>query len=231
MAELVDGSGALAHRVAEVRGHLAAAGGQRPEQVEIRVAASVAQLGLVARLVSPALALAAVDGTVLGTDLARLHWQPLLGGAFPLSLPDTALVAGRSPVRQPAGELAGGLAAGLLDGPVRALVTATEAFGVSPHILWGNVASAVNGAAVALTASAPAAVSGRAREIAELLLRQPLLRGSCGPDQGSGRFRRRSCCLIYRAAPGRAGGLCGDCVLTERPPGRAVTRSAARPVA
>ena len=47
---------------------------------------------------------------------------------------------------------------------------------------------------------------------AAALLDRPPLGAQCdrGPD---GAFRRRSCCLIYRAAPGRRGALCGDCAL------------------
>jgi len=45
---------------------------------------------------------------------------------------------------------------------------------------------------------------------AELLERAPL-RGT--GNLVDGEFRRRSCCLIYRAAPGRDGPVCGDCVL------------------
>ncbi|MGH3825441.1 MAG: (2Fe-2S)-binding protein [Pseudonocardiaceae bacterium] len=52
--------------------------------------------------------------------------------------------------------------------------------------------------------------------IASLLLDQPPLRGTSivSADRG---FRRRSCCLIYRAAPNAAGAVCGDCVLSRDP--------------
>jgi hypothetical protein len=56
MSELVDAPRILRDRVAAVRARLAATGGQAPEAVELRVAASVTHLGLLARLVSPALA-------------------------------------------------------------------------------------------------------------------------------------------------------------------------------
>jgi FhuF-like iron-sulfur protein len=201
----------LAERAAGVRAYLAAAGGQPPEAVELRVAASVAHLGLAARLVSPALAAAVLHGRLLGCELGLLRWQPGLGGPVPLSLPDDAL----HPPSSAPDRLAEALAHRLLDGPLAELATHMGALGVSAHILLGNTASAVNGAATALAAARPELGSG-ARAFAALLLDRPPLRPQSGraPD---GAFRRRSCCLIYRAAPGRRGALCGDCAL--RPAG------------
>ncbi|MFF3073265.1 IucA/IucC family C-terminal-domain containing protein, partial [Kitasatospora sp. NPDC057936] len=219
MDELLDQPGVLGERVTSVRGYLAAAGGQSPDAVEERVAASVTHLGLVARFVSPAFGVAVLDGALLAYGLRETGWQPALGGLFPLSLPC------REPehVTGPA-ELAVRLAAEVLDGPVRELVQAVAAFSVSPRILWGNVASAVNGAAAAIARSTPE-LAGQAREFAARLLEQPPLRGAgtLAPD-GTG-FRRRSCCLIYRAAPDHAGALCGDCVLTVPPGTRPSTTS------
>jgi hypothetical protein len=118
----------------------------------------------------------------------------------------------------------------LLEGPVQELSEAFARLRVSPLILRGNVASAVNGAATAITRSAvaqprvpqpPAGQSvawqsaRRALTIAMSLYEHPALRGAAtiAPDGTS--FRRRSCCLIYRALPGT---LCGDCVLSPRNP-------------
>ena len=196
---LVEDPDVLRERVDGVRGHLAAAGAQRPADVELRVAASVTQLGLTARLVSPALAVAVLSGSWPRPALALARWQPVPGGAFPLSF-DAAAFAPGTPED-------------LLEGPVRDLVLATAELSVSPKVLWGNVASAVNGAATVLAGARPD-LAAAARAAATLLLASPALRGAAEPP-GTGRFRRRSCCLIYRAAPGRAGALCGDCVLTR----------------
>ncbi|MEV7603058.1 (2Fe-2S)-binding protein [Kitasatospora sp. NPDC089797] len=212
MAELLDRPAASAERVAGARGHLAAAGGQPPEAVERRVAASVTHLGLAARVLSPAFGVAVLDGALFGYGLREARWQPTPGGLFPLSLPARAAV----PLADPA-ELAERFAAEVLDGAVRELTEAFAAFGVPPRIGWGNVASAVNGAAAAVVRSAPQ-LAGRARQLAALLLDRPPLRGAGTVAADGTRFRRRSCCLIYRAAPDRAGGLCGDCVLSA-PPG------------
>jgi hypothetical protein len=211
MFELLENPAVLSDRVAGVRGHLAAAGGQSPEAVEERVAASVTHLGLVARLLSPAFGVAVLDGEVFPYALREARWQPTLGGLFPLSLPQRAPAA----VADPA-ELAVRLAAELLDGPVRDLVEAVAVFSVSPRVLWGNVASAVNGAAAAVARSSPE-LAVQARGLAARLLDEPPLRGAGTVAADGTGFRRRSCCLIYRAAPNRAGALCGDCVLTAPP--------------
>jgi hypothetical protein len=213
MDELLTDPGVLRGRVAAVRALLAAGGGQPAEAVEPRVAASVAQLGLAARLVSPYLALAVLYGELpAGPRLADLRWQPLLGGPYPLSLPRRA----RTDVGDREGPggpetLAGSLAREICGGPVRELVDAFTALRVSPHVLWGNAASAVSGAAGMIAAARPDRAA-HARTVAALVLGLPPLRGTAARAP-SGTFRRRSCCLIYRAAPGRNGALCGDCVL------------------
>lgn len=219
MSEVVEDRDVLMDRVLAVRAGLAAAGGQAPDAVELRVAASVTHLGLVARLVSPALAVAIVSGELLEVDLARTRWQRVLGGAFPLSVPSDASASDHDPNPEPTPEhLARLLAGRVLDGPVRDLVTATLSLSVSRHVLWGNVASAVNGAASMIVTSRPA-WADRSRMIASLLLGQPPLRGTSVGSIG-GDFRRRSCCLIYRAAPDATGAACGDCVLSRRGDGQ-----------
>lgn len=144
--ELTADPAALRDRVDRVRAHLAATGGQPVAAVELRVAASVAQLGLAARLLSPALALAALHGARPCLELGALRWQPELGGAFPLSLPTTDL--------GPAGA-AEAWADALLAGPVRELVRAVARLSVAEQILWGNVASAVDAAARVAGAAVP----------------------------------------------------------------------------
>jgi hypothetical protein len=196
MSELLDDPAVLEDRVMATRAYLAAAGGQDPDAVEVRVAASITHLGLVARLVSPALATAVLDAGVPPLDLETVYWQAVLGGAFPLSL------APPSKSRD--------LTTEVFDGPVPALNRATERFSVSDHILGGNVASAVNGASVALANAAPQ-LADRATEMAARLLAHPTVREAHTTADGT--FRRRSCCLIYRAAPNHAGALCGDCAL------------------
>lgn len=82
-------------------------------------------------------------------------------------------------------------------------------YGVSPHVVWGNLGSAANSTIALLRASRPELVDA-ARTTADELLTDPRIDGGdlrTGPG-----FRRASCCLIYRATDG----LCGDCVLHRR---------------
>lgn len=150
-----------------------------------RVAASVAHLGLAARLLSPVLATAVRHGGLL--DLGAGYWQPPLSSTVALSFPPPAEPTEPGPLARMAGR-----------GPVAELTAELGRLGaVSPRVLAGNLASAVNGAALLLGPVAyPAA--------ADLLAALPSETGRPGPD-----FRRRSCCLRYRAGPA----ICGDCVL------------------
>jgi len=221
MRELVTEPELLAERVRAVRAQLAASGGRPAEAVEPRVAASVTHLSLVARLMSPALAGAAILGLeLLPVGLDGVHWQPLPGGMFPLSLPLPAQAPTATGATAPTDRLAALLGESLLDRAARELVEAVRPLSVSARVLWGNVASALVGAATVLVGSphTSPAQAARAREITALLLDHPTLRGTAETD-ARGRFRRRSCCLIYRAAPRGAGGFCADCVLSA--PGRA----------
>jgi hypothetical protein len=192
---------ALSARISAVRERLAATAGCPAADVEFRVAASVAQLGLCARLLSPVLG-AAAAGWPLPVDTAQTRWIPALGGPFPLSLPELAIPETTAP------EAA---CLGLLDGPIGQITRAIEAMAISPQVLWGNVASAVNGAVTMITKARPD-LATPAASAATAMLRYPALAGTYQGIPGAG-FRRRNCCLIYRlAAPGTAG-YCGDCVL------------------
>ena len=207
LRELLDDPDALRVRVAAVRAYLAAGGDRDPPDVHLRVAASVAQMGVTARLVSPVLAVAVCTGEVL--DLGGAWWRPELGGAFPLSV--TVRDAPRTHGADPRA-VAGAVSGRFLDGPARELVEAARGFSVSPHVLWGNVASAVNGAA-AMIARARPDLAGPANDLARLLLAGPRLAGA--GQARAGTFRRRSCCLIYQATPpGSPRAVCGDCILT-----------------
>lgn len=203
---LLDSAEDLRQRIAEVRSALAA--DRPPEAVEFRVAASVTHLGVAARLISPVLATAVLLGRVLRMDPAEVYWQPVLGGPLPLSLPASALTGYED---QPgAGQLASELRRAVLNGPVRALTGVTAAMSVSPIVLQGNIASAVN-AAAAMIATARPGLASQAATLRSALLSAPELAGTwTGSAEG---FRRRSCCLIYRAAPAATSAVCGDCIL------------------
>jgi hypothetical protein len=206
LGELTGSPDALASRIGEVRERLAAAAGCPPSAVEFRVAASIAQLGLCARLLSPALGAAAV-GRALPVDTTRARWIPALGGPFRLSLPDTVLEVSAARTSAGAGPAA---LVELLAGPITQIVRAVQATGVSAQVLWGNVASAVNGAVTMIAAARPDLASPAAGAAAALL-GQPVLTGTYQGRPLDG-FRRRNCCLIYRLSPD-APAYCGDCVL------------------
>ncbi|MGH3882858.1 MAG: hypothetical protein ACRDRC_05565 [Pseudonocardiaceae bacterium] len=107
-------------------------------------------LGLIARLVSPALALAVTSSDLLGIDLARMQSQRVLGGAFPYrcrrTLAPMPVTTTRNPNRSRSA-LPTCSRAGFWTARFRDLVEATMPLSVSRHVLWDNVASTVNGAA------------------------------------------------------------------------------------
>jgi hypothetical protein len=193
--------------VEAARAHLALAGGRGgPQEIEPRVAASVTHLGLTARLLSPLLALAALSGAAPPARLAEARWQDVPGGLVPLSLPRARFAPGHV--------TPGEWADALLRGPLTEFTDAAAApFRLSRHVLLGNTASAANGAAAMLAGAAPGAAAD-VRAFAAALTAHPALRGTADGTPGAPGFRRRGCCLIYRAAPpGTPRAVCGDCVL------------------
>jgi hypothetical protein len=212
MSELLDNPDVMAARVAAVRTYLATAGGLTPDSVEVRVAASVAHLGLAARLLSPLFALAAdvERGDASAVSLRTLRWQPAVGSTFALSIPGLEQAEAE---HAPATPQARGVSDAWTDFEPLAveLCELVRPLGVSPRVVWGNIASAVNGARIALSSAAPESAA-RALVVRDRLLAHPRLAGTFRASPG-GAFQRRSCCLIYRAAPDRRGPLCGDCVL------------------
>lgn len=182
---------------------------------ERRIAASVAQLGLAARLWSVALGSAALHGQVPDLDPARLLWDPLGSSPDDLRLPDPHAVP------TPADASVDGLAATVREvvqyGHLVPLATALRADGrIAPGLLWGNAGSALAGAVRELRAwsrrSGRPEAGERADAIGAALFTHPDLRTTGVSRDGS--FRRRSCCLYYRCP---SGGLCGDCVFDRSP--------------
>ncbi|MCX4791024.1 (2Fe-2S)-binding protein [Streptomyces sp. NBC_01221] len=169
---------------------------------ERRVAASVAHLGLAARLWSVALGPAALTGRLPGLSPDALYWGP--GHTAPddlwLSTSDT-LPATADRIREV-----------VQFGHLVPLAEAIHRDGsLSNRLLWGNAGSALAGALRELVAWARSHgrpdVSARARALVAELFDHPDLRNTGAPHDTA--FRRRSCCLYYRCP---AGGLCGDCV-------------------
>lgn len=201
LRELIDRPDRLDARIESVRAALAGNAGRPADDLDRRVAVSVAQLGLVARLLAPTIAVAAL-GFAVGTGPDDLWWQDELGGPFPLSVSGGSrdgLVAGGAPP-------GGGSAVELLTAAI------VDRYPIAPRVVWGNVASAANSAARLVAAARPELASA-ARDAADAVLADPRVedgRLRAGPS-----FRRRSCCLIYRLSD-TPGAVCGDCVLTAR---------------
>ena len=126
---------------------------------------------------------------------------------MPLSVPGSAAAAGADPDSLPA-------LAALLDEVITPITVATAAVApVSSRVLWGNVASAVNGAARQVAVARPELATAT-WATAATFFRDPRFSAEHNPPGSS--FRRSSCCLIYRLAPGKNGPVCGDCVLGGR---------------
>lgn len=182
------------------------------EDVERRVAASIAFQGIAGVIVSPPYATAVLHAVVpaLGPDV--LHWRDAAGGPLPLWADAPAVVA--ADTAEGAAEALAALYAEHLPALVAAVRSVVP---VAEKVLWGNVASVVAGAKRMLVVGRPDAAT-RAADVAARLLDTGPLAGSgdrlapAGPDRAWS-FRRRSCCLFYRV-PG--GGYCGDCILAAR---------------
>ncbi|OPG04208.1 ferric iron reductase [Streptomyces sp. GKU 895] len=174
---------------------------------EMRIAASIAQQGLAARLWSAALGCAVLYGQVPDLDARLLRWDADAGAPDDLWLTEVHALPGGAAT----------LAVVVLEGHLEPLAAALRArHRLAPGLLRGNAASALAGAARQLSGWARAhgrtEVAARTRALTTELLAHPLLAGT-GTLTGTA-FRRRSCCLYYRV-PG--GGVCGDCCFT-RPP-------------
>jgi hypothetical protein len=208
---LADGDVASS-RVSAAREALTRMSGLAASDVPVRVVASVTFLGYASRIVSPLLAAAAL-GELPVPGAGELWWREVPGGPLPLAyagsrtLPTTGLSAGDL-----ARALTGVAVTGLL-GELTAVFRSR--FALSPHVLRGNVASALAGAA-GMIAPAHAA---RATAVVAAMLRIPPLMGAAQlvrADPGGSRrsLVRNNCCLYYRI-PG--GGTCGDCILRSPP--------------
>ncbi|MFD7061230.1 (2Fe-2S)-binding protein [Streptomyces sp. NPDC059906] len=193
-----DGWHPLTHSYGAGFTDLAEAVARRHRTSEPRVDVSIAQLGHAARLWSPALACVVLHGIVPDLEgLRRADDGPALRVPRPAGWYADRLDGG--PVRALYEQVTDHLSA-LADG-LRVKI--------APRLLDGNSASALAGAAHALLALRPA-VREPLTDLTTALLDTGRLAGTgvlTGPDLA---FRRRSCCLYYRAPNGSK---CGDCGL------------------
>ncbi|MFE9927066.1 (2Fe-2S)-binding protein [Streptomyces sp. NPDC005774] len=190
----------LDHSYARGFTDLADAVTQRHHTRELRIGVSIAHLGHAARLWSPALACVLLHGIVPDlSGLQRADGGPALrmprpAGWYTGRLSEPTLALNEQVMRH-----LQALAAGL---HVR----------IAPRLLDGNAASALVGAAHVLLAARPGLREPLTGLTAELLGTGRLAGTGVitGPDLT---FRRRSCCLYYRAPNGSK---CGDCCLAGR---------------
>ncbi len=209
LGRLVEDPALLRDRVATTRALLAEPRALVPGDVDQRAAASIWFLGLGARLVSPALGSAVLTGMVPDVALGSTHWQAVDGGPIPIAVTGSR----PHPASTPDG-LAGLLFEHVIAPAVTPVATAVgHEFRLSPKVVWGNVASAIAGAATMLGLTRPD-LAARSRLVAEHLLAHDPLAGAGGYVKAGGgherAFVRNNCCLFYRI-PG--GGTCADCVL------------------
>jgi hypothetical protein len=163
-----------------------------------RVGASLVHLGHAARLWSPVLACVVAHGVLPDlTSLQRARHGPQLRLTDPAG--ESAGAQGFSPGR---------LYDAVVDGQLSRLAAGMPVR-LAPGLLRGNIASALVGSAAALAAARPDLRRAVVGLTAALLDSTPLA-GSGRFSAGDMTFRRRSCCLFYRAP---AGSMCGDCSL------------------
>lgn len=202
----------VADRVAVGRRTLARIAKLAPDAIAERVAASIVFLGLASRLISPLLAANAARGVLPLPDLEGLRWRPVESGPMPIAWHGLAAASADADPAKVAQMLTRTMTQTVIE-PI------LEAFGsrfrVSRQVLWGNVASALAGAAGMIADAEPSHAQRSAAIVHHMLAIPPLLGTAVlthpDPDRARWFLVRRNCCLYYRI-PG--GGMCGDCVLT-----------------
>ena len=172
----------------------------RMDAAEQRVAASTFFLGFAARLWSIGLGALAGHRLLPDLDAERLLFQES-GGQIQLHI--------EHPVAWQGDDLEPMLADMVLERHLAPLSAALRRLGpISDQLLRGNAASALLGAAHVFDRNA---TGGPGWQLARRLCSDERLSAAIRFN-GAG-YRRTNCCLYYRAP---RGGLCGDCVLTNR---------------
>lgn len=184
------------------RAAIATSTGCATDRIPVRMAASSFQLGVAARLLSPAIGSALCLATIPVLDQRSVRWLPADGHAPQFTVTETDWIP-----------VTAATSARVISESVIPVLTDLGArldtlVSLSPRITLGNLTSAANGAVTVLAMSRPRLeIAGRAL-VGALLGTEALTGTGSFPD---GRFRRNSCCLFYQAPQS---GLCGDCVLT-----------------
>ncbi|WP_203787365.1 hypothetical protein, partial [Paractinoplanes rishiriensis] len=143
----------LAERVAIARQALLRMSGLPPEAIPERVVASIVFLGLASRLLSPLLAAASIAGALPAPTPESMWWRPAESGPIPIAVRDQPAPGC---AERDAETIADDINRSAVHGLVEPVLTAVRArFAVSPQVLWGNVASALGGAASMIADAVP----------------------------------------------------------------------------
>ena len=169
---------------------------------DVRVAASIAHLGLAERLWSPVLGCGLLCGIV--PDLSTLVMTAGSGTRLGVTSLSGWTAAAPDPLATLVAESVGGNSASAMAGALVVLVRARPGLASSATAL-GHALLRTEGLrdAGVLADAGPGRVADHAGPA-----------GATQPRPAALAFRRRSCCLYYRVPGGR---LCGDCCLTRRP--------------
>ncbi len=147
LAELCDAD-IVAERVQIARQALAALASLDAADLPERVVASVTFLGWAARLLSPPLGQVVAAGVLPLAELTQCWWRPVPGGPLPLAVNDLEFV---SVADLSAEQIAPLFIAATITGLIEPMLEVfRHRFRLSPKVLWGNVASALAGAASVL---------------------------------------------------------------------------------
>lgn len=200
---LVTDAATLRDYAARTRSAIAAGFPVEESRIPHRAAASSLHLAIAARLLSPVVGAAACFDAIPLLTSKSLFWQRSSNHRPTLGAAGVEWVSVGDP---------GGAARAITDSLILEVVgpfneTMRRATSLSPQVMWGNIASAANGAVTALTRLRPSA-QRRGREVVRGLLVDDPLAGAA--EFVDDRFVRRNCCLFYQV-PG--GGYCSDCVL------------------
>ncbi|MET0473825.1 MAG: (2Fe-2S)-binding protein [Mycobacterium sp.] len=197
--------GVMGEFVARTREAVAESAHCESSSIATKMAASVFQLGVAARLLSPVVGAATCFGAMPLLDLRSVRWQPAPNHTPRFALTDVDWVATPT-VSLAAAAISTSVLANVF-APLNENLRALTA--LSQKVTWGNVMSAANGAVTVLAMSQPHH-EGHGRALVRALADTEQLTGTA--IFASDTFTRRSCCLFYQA-PGS--GLCTDCVLAE----------------
>lgn len=230
LVPLIEALGAehLQQRFRATRAGLAKGGGLTPDEVMERTAVSAAQVGLVSRLWSVALASLALHDWVPDLRADNVLIDPSHRNPSPMALRDPA--AGTA--ARLSGEAVEAMATHVVGGAVEAITAACQETGrTSATVLVSNAASSLVAAARVVGRKVPARAA-HLDQVTHQLLGLPWLAAGggfrpvaaeAGPvspaqqapgrrESGATEFKRTGCCLYYRL-PGH--GLCPDCVLVR----------------